>query len=320
MKLRSYEVNLTSDRQKSRFIGFGCPSCKSAEFCSNNFLIPVLLVFSHVRTMLRSAHHRRPMKGCGLIISLNILLVICFCGPARCNEILVKIANVDHLIVNRYTVLQEQSFFSKHRDFCDPLLGQALAAGIIPRQDNPREKGHIYQSHILAKPIRPALETAEHLPLKGRMTGRQLAQDRSGWNKFIIEFDGDSTAGGAVFEINGGPVPLQNRISHVVVQNRNAELENWHVRDRGFGRPPPRTVWRVSETLFQERWVEKKDVAWFNDMVIMRNGIGVLIVVSDDGQGLIETGDRVLLLISSQDLPPYKSGMPRTAVILGWQR
>ncbi len=248
---------------------------------------------------------------------LGWLILSCvslWCSSGWASEVLIKIANVPDVVLQKHILSRGRVFASQPSAVLD--LGHVLDTGLGFDNESTMERPSVDTGTFLEKRFREArLEIRNLFFSMGSLIGRQRASNNSGWNKFIISFQGEDHLGDYILEVGSE----REEISHVAVANQRGTYDLWQISTKPPSQGDTATVFRIRYSDFVRHLTQDDARTWFYDMFPGTSGVGVMVITQDSANAFPSYSDTALIWIQRSRLMSGKQGLPTAAVVIGWR-
>jgi len=252
------------------------------------------------------------------IAILIILVLFSVSKPLYAAEVLIKIANVDGQILEKYRGIG-LNIFSRNETF-SKRLGRALGSGIVAENSGVSGRKYIYKSSLVDCELNESSpDITGRLPFKAMISGRKNPVTGSAWKKYILNFPSSSSYREGIFEIKAANNTYnRGKVSCVAVKNNRGIFESWRISDQiNLNVYSRNIVLRMKRSFFMQRLLNKGGFDWMMSLLPSDETVAAIVLEQNAQNELDANSETVLLFVR-----PGNGGMSVTdiSIVIGWSR
>ena len=258
------------------------------------------------------------MKKIAILIILVLFSVL---KPLYAAEILIKIANVDGQILEKYSGIG-LNIFSRNETF-SKRLGRALGSGIVAENSGVSGRKYIYKSSLVDCELNESsLDITGVLPFKAMISGRKNPVTGSAWKKYILNFPSSSSYREGIFEIKAANNTYnRGKVSCVAVKNNRGIFESWRISDLTNSNVySENTVLRMERSFFTQKLLNKGGFDWMMNLLPPDETVAAIVLEQNAQNELAAYSDTVLLLVRPRNNRNGSTSVTDISIVLGWNR
>jgi hypothetical protein len=258
------------------------------------------------------------MKKTPVII---ILVLFSLLKPLYAAEVLIKIANVDGQILEKYRGIG-LNIFSRNETF-SKRLGRALSSGVVAENSGVSGRKYIYKSSLIDRELNEvSTDITGRLPFKAVISGRKNPVTGSAWKKYILNFPSSSNYREGIFEIKAANNTYNSgKVSSIAVENNRGVFESWRITDLTNSTVySENIVLRMKRSFFMQKLLNKSGVDWLMNLLPPDETVAAIVLEQNTQSELDAYSDTVLLFVRPKNNRNGSTSVTDISIVIGWSR